>query len=159
MKEKQPRKKMSAGKIILIVIGAFVIISGLISKCESDEKENPNVEQAQPVDQIQQETPESKEWVEVLKFKGSGEKKSEIFELTGAKSRIKYNFKSSGMGMFAVYVLPEGYNLMEKGGFPEIMIDQAEEGESSLSHLKKGTYYMSVSSANGKWEISIEEFK
>lgn len=159
MEEQQPKtKKSPVVRVILIILGVLLVIGFFSSTCGSDTEQVAQADQSQQ-EQIVQEPAKAKEWVEVLTLKGSGEKKSALFELTGAECRIKYNFKTSGMGMFAVYVLAKGHNLMEQGGFPEVMIDQSEESESSLSHLKPGSYYLNVSSANGRWELTIEELR
>lgn len=101
----------------------------------------------------------SKEWVELITLSGSGNKKSAEFDYSGGKARLRYNFQANNMGVFAVYVVKEGTDIMTEGGFPEVMLDAGEQGESNLSHLRKGTYYLNVTSANGKWTVTVEELK
>lgn len=105
--------------------------------------------------------PVSKEWVEVYSFQGNGMKKSPVFELTGGEARLKYKYQEPngiGMGMFAVYVVDEGDDIMKTGGFPEVMTQaESEESESSLQK-GAGRYYLNVN-ASGNWVISIEERK
>lgn len=107
------------------------------------------------------EPAKEKQWTEVYTFKGSGMKKSPVFELTGAPARLKYKYNSGsnmGMGMFAVYVVDEGDDIMKTGGIPEIMTQ--EENEESESSIQKGSgsYYLNVN-AQGKWEVVVEEKK
>ncbi|OQP49767.1 hypothetical protein A4H97_28160 [Niastella yeongjuensis] len=99
-----------------------------------------------------------KKWTEVLSLKGSGTKNSASFHLNGGKARVKYSFKADEMGMFAFYVVPEGTDLNKEGGFPD---GESEKTESSETYITKeaGNYYISVNSANGNWDISVEEEK
>ena len=105
------------------------------------------------------ESETTKEWKEVITLTGSGEKKSTSFELTGGKARARYNFNSGGFGTFALYVVKDGHDLMKEGGIPEVMLTETEEGESNLSHLKRGSYYLNVMAANGKWTVVIEQLQ
>lgn len=102
----------------------------------------------------------AKQWTKVYSFKGNGSKKSPVFELTGNEARIKYKYNASGggMGMFAVYVLDEGVDLMKDGGFPEIMSDAAKEDTESSIQKSSGKYYLSVN-AVGTWDVIVEENK
>lgn len=101
-----------------------------------------------------------KEWVEVIKFSGKGDKKSEIFTYRGGKARLRYDFKEGQYGgMFAAYVVKEGDDVMREGGVPEVMLFEGESGESNLSHLRKGNYYLNITSANGQWTVIVEELK
>jgi hypothetical protein len=102
----------------------------------------------------------NKQWVELIQLKGKGMKKSGVFTYSGGKARLKYEFNTGQYGgIFSVYVVKEGVSIMKDGGFPEVMLDGSETGESSLSHLKKGNYYLEISSANGSWTIIVEELK
>lgn len=101
----------------------------------------------------------SKEWVELMTFSGSGDKKSNEFYYSGGKARLRYDFQGDEYGLCAIYVVKEGTDIMLDGGFPEVMLENSEKGESNLSHLKKGSYYLNVTSANGKWSVTVEELK
>lgn len=103
--------------------------------------------------------PASKEWVELITLSGSGDKKSVEFDYSGGKARLRYDFQAGSVGAFAVYVVKEGTDVMTDGGFPEVMLSAGEQGESNLSHLRKGTYYLNVMAANGKWTVTVEELK
>lgn len=115
-------------------------------------------ENAVATETVEQETP--KQWTEVARLTGSGDKKSDVFTLGGGKARLRYDFKAGQFGgMLGVYVVKEGVDIMRSGGIPEVMVNETEEGESSLSHLSSGNYYLNVMGANGKWAVVVEEFK
>lgn len=107
------------------------------------------------------ETAKTKQWTVVYEFKGSGMKKSPVFELTGNNARLKYKYQGPsgiGMGMFAVYVVDEGKDIMKEGGFPEVMTQsESEESESSIQK-SAGRYYLNVN-ASGNWTVIVEEEK
>lgn len=111
--------------------------------------------------QVAQTAPETpKQWTEVMRLTGSGDKKSAVFTLNGGNARLRYDFKAGEYGgMMAVYVVKEGVDIMQTGGFPEVMVEDSEEGESSLSQLSSGNYYLNVTAANGKWTVIVEEMK
>lgn len=102
-----------------------------------------------------------KEWSELISFNGSGDKKSEAFIYDGGDAKLAYDFKTNNSygGAFVVYVVKKGVDINETGGFPELTLNTSESGESSLSHLSKGEYYLNVMSANGTWSISVQELK
>jgi len=110
---------------------------------------------------IVEEKKQEKSWQTVYTFKGNGEKKSATFELTGAEARIKYKYNNDervNIGVFAVFIVDEGKDLMAEGGFPEIMTSEPNEESESSIQKSAGRYYMSVKAA-GKWTAVIEEFK
>jgi hypothetical protein len=67
-------------------------------------------------------------------------KKSPVFELSGASARLKYDYAiedNIGIGMYAVYVVDEGKEIMNQGGIPEVMPSAvSESSESSLDKRK-----------------------
>ncbi|MES0488999.1 MAG: hypothetical protein ABUK01_03345 [Leptospirales bacterium] len=99
-----------------------------------------------------------KQWTEVYTYKGSGMKKSAPFQLMGGSVRAKYKFKAGRYSLFSFYVVPEGQDIMKTGGFPDVMIQQSEESETSIQQ-PAGSYYLNVNSSGGKWEIVVEEKK
>ena len=108
----------------------------------------------------QEEETKTEQWTEVYTFKGSGMKKSPTFELTGSEARLKYKYESqhSGMGMFAVYIVDEGKDIMKQGGIPEVMsTEEKEESESSIQK-RAGRYYINVNCI-GKWKVTVEELR
>jgi hypothetical protein len=102
------------------------------------------------------EMPAEKKWTELMSFKGSGTKKSAPFHLSGGKARVKYTFKENEMGAFSFTVVPEGED--DGASLPEA---EAEKSETSESYITKeaGNYYISVSSVNGTWDLTVEEEK
>lgn len=98
-----------------------------------------------------------KKWSEVLAFKGSGMKKSAGFHLSGGKAKVKYTYKAD-VGLFSFYVVPEGEDVMKDGGIPEVMTQQSESSETYITK-DEGNYYLYVNSANGNWDVSVEEEK
>ena len=147
----QPKKKMGVGKKILIGIGIFFLI-GIIAnydkeKTTTSDKLNTNVGLDKP-----------KQWVEVFKIKGGDSKITASFVLTGGKTKIKYKYSVKGSGLFALYVVPDGQNIIKTGGIPDVMIQQSEDSETYIIK-EAGSYYFNISSSGGKWVVSIEEEK
>lgn len=141
-----------------LALGLFIFIAfGSVDDEKNDNNSTTNSSEQNSTSS--EDTDNQKEWTELVQFKGNGNKKSDVFTYSGGKARMRYNFKAGDMGMFATYVVKEGQDIMREGGFPEVMIQAGEEGESNLSHLNKGNYYLNVSSANGNWVVIIEELK
>jgi len=147
--------KLKGGILKKLLIGAGgVIIIIIIASIGTETGNGPSPSPSQTgADKVETETP--KEWVDIFTFTGQGDKKSAHFELTGGPAKILYELRGE-MSMLYVYVMKEGEILMETGGFPEITIEGAESGESYL-HKRRGKYYLDVTSANGRWNIIIQE--
>ncbi len=136
--------------------GWALIASVALTACGGPAASTTNGENAETA--AAEETP--KQWTEVARLTGSGDKKSDVFTLGKGKSRLRYDFKAGQFGgMLGVYVVEEGVDIMRSGGIPEVMVNESEEGESSLSHLSAGNYYLNVMGVNGKWTVIVEEFK
>lgn len=101
---------------------------------------------------------QEKQWTKVIALKGSNGAASEVFELTGAEARLKYEFTGSGDFLLgSVYLEKEGVDLNTDGGIPLLMLDKAESSSTSL-HKKAGSYYLDVKSAGfDGWKITVEE--
>jgi hypothetical protein len=142
-------------KIAITIVISLIVIYNLPGKNDSDSTSKSTAETTLT------EQPElKKEWVELIRFKGNGDKKSQTFTYNGGEARIRYDFKTGAYaGVLSVYVVPKGVDVMREGGFPEVMITDTEVGESNLSHLRKGEYYLNIMSANGQYDIIIEEYK
>lgn len=134
------------GLFLLGIIGA--VISGSNSKTHGASQSNETTAGSG--------TPKS--YVKLLEFSGNGSKKSSVFELHGNHARLRYKCKSesAGMGLFSVYILPDGEDLMETGGVPEVMSQADHEESESAIHKSAGKYYLDVN-AVGKWNIVVEE--
>ena len=153
---KQERTRTKSATIYAITfIASFILFVILTDKNKiGDTSKNTDNSSNTPLEQTK-----SKKWTEVYTFKGNGKKKSPVFELTGGESRLKYKYRGeSGLGMFAVYVVDEGKDIMKQGGFPEV-ITQSENDESESSLQKgAGRFYLDVN-AYGNWTVIIEEKK
>lgn len=97
-------------------------------------------------------------WHEVITLKGKTDKSSKVFELAGGEARMTYSFEGGDdISLGAIYLLSEGTDLMQDGGFPEVMIDGPVDEETAL-HKSGGTYFLDVNAANfDGWSVTIEE--
>lgn len=126
-----------------------------------DDKKEASTGKKSTTENLTSETQEEKKWTKVYAFSGNGMKKSPSFELTGNEARIKYSYKADGgmgMGMFAVYVVDDGDDIMKTGGVPEVMSQAENEESESTIQKSKGRYYLNVN-ASGSWTVTVEEFK
>lgn len=143
-------------KIGVTVIIALIVIANIGDKDKTNSNSTTSTEPTENT-----ETTKEKQWTEVYSFKGNGMKKSPSFELTGEDARIKYSYKGTsgmGMGMFSVYVVDQGEDIMKTGGVPEVMTTaESEESESSIQK-SEGKYYLNVN-ASGSWSVVVEEMK
>jgi len=100
----------------------------------------------------------TKSYVRVFEFSGNGTKKSSIFELHGNHARLRYKYRSgeAGMGVFSVFIAPDGEDLMKTGGVPEVMSTADHEDSESAIQKSAGKYYLDVN-ATGNWSIIVEE--
>lgn len=141
---------------------AFFILFGITSDRNESQVNSPLSDKSQvtTIAEPKDETGESK-WTTVYSFKGNGTKKSPPFELEGGEARLKYTYSSeSGLdiGMFTVYVVDEGVDIMEEGGFPEIMTSEQNERSESSIQKNAGRYYLNIN-AMGKWTVTVEELR
>lgn len=155
---------MSKNLKTIASIGAFAFFA-FIAFGSSDDKEKKSSTTLQTITenptQSANDPSNEKKWTTVYSFSGNGMKKSSTFELTGNEARIKYNYKADGnvgIGMFAVYVVDEGEDIMKTGGFPEIMSQAESEESESTIQKNEGKYYLNVN-ASGNWTVTIEELK
>lgn len=95
---------------------------------------------------------------DVLVFKGNGKKKSESFHLSGNGAKIIYKYSSgaNNMGIFNVYVVKEGNDIMVQGGIPEIFITSDKEESETTIRKRAGDYYLDVD-GYGNWEIIVQD--
>ncbi len=138
----------------LIAIAGFTLFAIASGDSESNGSSSRN-------SSLDSDSGAEKQWTTVYTFEGNGMKKSSTFELTGGEARLKYSYKSEGgigMGMFSVYVVDEGKDIMKTGGFPEVMIQSENEESESTIQKNAGRYYLNVN-AVGNWKITVEELK
>lgn len=103
--------------------------------------------------------PPPKQWTEVITISGSTDKRSQLFELTGAEARLNWTVEGEDPFVFvAIYVLEEGTSLEREGGFSEVIV--GESGSDTTFLVKEpGRYYIEVLAANADWTVTIEEFR
>ncbi|AEV98031.1 hypothetical protein A4D02_14670 [Niastella koreensis] len=154
MKMQLTSKKVLISTGILLAIGVTTLI-GCGESTAAAEQSGDSKEAAAATEKTAE-----KKWTELVTFKGSGIKKSAPFHLSGGKAKVKYDFKASDndMGLFSFYVVPEGEDVMKDGGIPDAMTDKSESTETYITK-GEGNYYISVNSANGNWNLTVEEEK
>lgn len=141
------------------IIWTIIISITVIASVSGDNNDTITTTNTTTKDTNTEKQAKSRKYVELVRISGNGDKKSNTFKYSGGKARLRYDFKSDDFGMLAVYVVKEGDDINRQGGFPELMLEGTEKGESNLSHLLKGNYYLQVGSANGNWTVIVEEFK
>lgn len=99
-------------------------------------------------------------WQKVFELSGSGtgEKTSELFELSGAPARISYTVKTDTVWTMAAFVEPEGWDIKTQGGFPDVWESEKTEGSETLDQ-EAGSHFLYVTAANCDWTVVIEEQK
>ena len=158
-------------KTIAWIVTGVLIVIGAIAGANmggGTKLADPVVPNTAPVQQAPAAAPQEKEapapvaaekkWTKVSTLKGSNDKASGVFELTGAEARLTYEFSGTGNFLLgSVYVEKEGVDLMTDGGIPLLMLDQAEKSTSAL-HKKAGMYYIDVKAAGfDGWTVTVEE--
>lgn len=170
--------KKTRGQVALIYgIGMviFFILGGVTASPAEEQPEPPEVTSSPPVEQKEEPaSPETEEkkvapakeekpkaepkegWYKVISWKGVSTKKTEPFNITGKRWRIKWSFTASDpqFGTLFIYVNRPGSEA------PEDMIMHTKGSASDVSYFyKKGTFYLEIDCANGKWSIVVEELK
>jgi len=160
MSEQEKKKGMSIwGKLGLGCGGLIVlfIIIGVIASKDGTTTKTPTSNPTSTPTTKTEEPAKAKQWVTVTEIKGTTDKRSDVFELTGAKARMTYNFDGGDMIFGTIYIVKEGQDLMKEGGFPEVTINKAGEDSTFLSK-GKGRYFLDVKGANTSgWTVKIEE--
>lgn len=153
---KKKNRVLSAFIWLCVVLLVFYLIGATCGKDASTPRSTTtSQEEAAPATEQAPAAP--KAWTEITSLSGNGNKKGQLFTLTGNQARIKYSL-SGDMCMLAVYVVDEGSDIMENGGFPEVTQDEAGSGETIL-HGKRGNFYLNVMGANGDWKVVVEEMR
>ena len=125
-----------------------------------DERVNATDPNPAVSDEIEKPEPESttpKQWVEVKTFTGTGYLTTENFTISSNNWRMT----ASGTGdpnsaSFTTYVYSDGKNPETSGSDSQLGIDGLGP-ETSYPKLGKGTYFLSIISANANWTVKIEE--
>ena len=104
--------------------------------------------------------PAAAEWAEVISVSGNANKRTEVFELSDAPARLRWEATSNVEGFdtiaFAAYVMAEGTSLAEQGGIPEVFVTESGADETQLVK-GAGRYYLDVTAANCDWTVVIEQ--
>ena len=147
------------GLIALVSIGLNLekINDFLFNKIESfkirreiakNENEN-NTSYATKIEPIKSEN-------KILTISGSGKSNSDYFQTNSDKIKIVYKYKSnSPVPFFSFFVIEKGFDFQNKGGIPDLLINDSSESETFV-YRKPGVYYLSIS-GNGKWTVNIYE--
>jgi hypothetical protein len=114
--------------------------------------------QEPPRDEPPEEPPAREEWVTVIELSGTGDERSDLFELEGGRMRLTYNISGAESARVSIYILEEGASLEEDGGSPEITVDEPGT-DSALLTKGAGTYYLEVEATNADWSVKIEELR
>jgi len=165
--EKRQREKSGCLKTGLMIVGGIVvvlfIIGIIVAAFSDDKKENSNSsqnEQAEKIDSTTQSSSTSTSLVKLIELKGNGLKNSKIFKTNGGTLTIKYKYdcgnKGNGDGLFSVYILEKGKQLMKDGAVPDIMITSNSEKSESTVQEDAGEYYVTVN-ALGNWSVEVYE--
>jgi len=156
-KTEKPWYKKTWVVLLGIIIALWVI--GNLSKKNSSDISSPNLQNEST--SSPSESTQEKKWTEVYTFSGNGMKKSPSFELSGGDAKLVYKYKAPGglgMGLFSVYVVDEGKDIMKTGGFPEVFTQAENEESESALQKSSGRYYLNVN-ASGSWKVSVFENK
>ncbi len=133
------------------LIGILVLfyIIGSASGSKNSNQTSTNINNKQAV----QETTEQKQYVEIMKFSGNGQKKSEPFTITGSRFKITYDCKgdirATYCGAFVYKVgsqLPQGVMNSTQAIKDETVIytDMAGKGEYYIDANTMGNFSMVV---------------
>jgi hypothetical protein len=95
----------------------------------------------------------------VLTIKGNGTKNSASFHLNGNDAKLVYRYSTDGdVGVFGIYVLDKGDDIMKTGGFPEVTVNKTKVSDESSLQKTAGDYYLRINAA-GEWEVTVEEIE
>ena len=162
---KQERTTKKSSMIYGISLVAFFILFGITTdkknKNTSNQTSTTSTTKDNSATSEKEEKTAEKKWTSIYTFNGNGMKKSPAFVLTGGEAKIKYKYKAPGglgMGMFSVYVVNEGEDIMKTGGIPEVMSQAENEESESTIQKSAGKYYLNVN-ASGSWSVTVEELK
>ncbi|WP_447943610.1 hypothetical protein [Microbacterium aurum] len=148
----------------LAAAGATLTLIASLAACSSPAEPAGSAAADTQTERVESQAPEpaaEPTWTPVATITGNADQQSDTIVLTGGKVRVTYDFvDSSGQGVIvgAVYVLPEGTDLMTDGGIPDVMISEAGAGETIL-RKDAGEYYVKVTSANASYTVTVEEEK
>lgn len=138
--------------------------SAVVAPQDAGAPQDPGADGAEDAQKVPADTQDQPAtWTKVATLKGSTDKSSQSFELTGADARLTYSFKASGqmadMTIGTVYLEAEGTDISVDGGLPVLMLDGPEKSSTAL-HKAAGSYFLQVTAANfDSWTVTVEEKK
>ena len=105
----------------------------------------------------------AKTWKKVATLAGDTTKEGNYFKLKGGTQKLTWTIAPEsddveGFETAAIYVMKKGTNLDDDGGIPAVWPDGAGNGSTKL-HLKKGSFYLHVTSANCTWMVTLYEWR
>jgi len=106
---------------------------------------------------------QAKSWKKVSTLSGSDNREGNYYSLKGGTQKLtwKLTAESDDVAEFitcAIYVMRKGTNLDDDGGFPAAWPDSEGRGSTKM-HLKKGSWYFAVRSANCAWTVTLFEWR
>jgi len=140
----------------IIAIFVIIIITSASGSKQTNTPQNTETTGTSGT-QPSQNTQSAKSWQPVNSWEGTGIKNTEPFTITGDQWRINWSNKDTtgfGGSMLQIAVYKPGSD------FPIAMAANAQGTASDTSYVyESGTFYLNVNSANGNWEISVEDYK
>ncbi len=104
-------------------------------------------------------SPAPTKYVTVLTIKGNGTKNSASFHLNGNDAKLIYKYNTDGnIGVFGIYILNKGDDIMKTGGIPEVTANKTRVSDESSLQKAAGDYYLHVN-AYGEWKVTVEEME
>ena len=105
----------------------------------------------------------AKTWKKVATLAGDTTKEGNYFKLAGGTQKLTWTLTAEsenveGFETAAIYVMKKGTNLDDDGGIPAAWPDGSGSGSTKL-HLKKGSFYLHVTSANCSWAVTLYEWR
>ena len=129
------------------IISALLILIGLgivLSAFGGDPQKTQNIDSNEVLN-----------YVEVISIQTSSTRNSDTFKLNGGKQKITYTLDEGQFALCNVYLLDEGTDLQEQGGFPVVAL--AEEDGETILRKSSGSYYLSIQASNTNCAVTLEE--
>ena len=94
-------------------------------------------------------------WHEVARWEGKGYKNTETFHVNSKQWKVSWNFYSEdeGHGVFYVYAMREDGTATDKA----VSYSGGSGSDSTILRSGPGDCYLKIMSANGSWQIIVED--
>jgi hypothetical protein len=132
----------------IAILAIFLLI--VFFRATKDE----NSAEITPKSSIQQET--TKQWVEIAKFTGTDDKRTETFKTQSNRFRIAYATDSeyAKYATMYLYIYPED----ENSRYIDSLTINGQTKDQSIIRTSPGKYYFKINEANvDSWQIIVEE--